>query len=186
MHKVKQIKEKLEEVACSVLNTYELGRIDTKELGEVIDMIKDCTEAMYYHKICEAMEESEEEKKIQEKLNKKNYNLEYRDPNYSPYMKGNDGEYHYPIQERYYTPDKMPNMTGRVMNMNNARKNYEHFKQMHKGVDGSFDQQQKEMRELESYMKELAEDLTEMIADATDAEKNMLKQKLASLQQKIV
>jgi hypothetical protein len=30
--------------------------VDAKELGEVIDMIKDVEEAMYYHTIVEAME----------------------------------------------------------------------------------------------------------------------------------
>lgn len=40
----------------------DLKKIDTKELGEVIDMIKDLEEAMYYCSITEAMEKSAEEK----------------------------------------------------------------------------------------------------------------------------
>ena len=40
----------------------DLKKIDTKELGEVIDMIKDLEEAMYNCSITQAMEKSAEEK----------------------------------------------------------------------------------------------------------------------------
>lgn len=40
-----------------------LDKVDTKELGEAIDMIKDLSEAIYYCTITEAMEEGEEEEK---------------------------------------------------------------------------------------------------------------------------
>ena len=44
-----------------------LESIDTKELGEAIDMIKDMSEAMYYCSIVEAMEEKAKEEKYMEK-----------------------------------------------------------------------------------------------------------------------
>lgn len=44
---------------------------------------------------------------------------------------------------------------------------------------------QEKMKELERYTKELSEDVTEMIGDASPEEKSMLKQKLSALVQKI-
>jgi hypothetical protein len=41
-----------------------LEQVDTKELGEVIDMIKDLSEAIYYCTITEAMEEKDKEKEV--------------------------------------------------------------------------------------------------------------------------
>jgi hypothetical protein len=38
-----------------------LKKANAKELGEVVDMIKDLEEAMYYCSIIKAMEKSEEE-----------------------------------------------------------------------------------------------------------------------------
>lgn len=66
----KSIKEICEKLECTVKNEMSTGieHIDTKELGDVIDMIKDCYEAKeklikgcYYKKIMEAMEKDEEE-----------------------------------------------------------------------------------------------------------------------------
>ena len=39
--------------------------VDTKEMGEVIDMIKDLSEAIYYHTITDSM--TEKEKKVIER-----------------------------------------------------------------------------------------------------------------------
>ena len=43
----------------------------------------------------------------------------------------------------------------------------------------------KQMQELEQYMKELSEDITEMIDDAAPDEKQILSQKLMTLAEKI-
>jgi hypothetical protein len=40
----------------------DLKKVNAKELGEVMDMIKDLEEAMYYCSIIEAMDKSKEEK----------------------------------------------------------------------------------------------------------------------------
>lgn len=182
MHRVKQIREKLEDIACSVLNSNDISKINAEELGEVIDMIKDCTEAMYYHKICESMEEAEEERKVHEAATK-----------YAPRMRESEHQNYYTMPYPYdgnwhetFDSSARNKMTGRVGNMDIARRNYHQSKNAHKGVDGSPDQQQKEMKELERYMQELAGDLTELLQDATENEKNMLRQKLAILQQKII
>lgn len=60
MKQLKLIEQCLASAVQSQLE--DLKKIDTKELGEVIDMIKDLEEAMYYCSITEAMEKSAEEK----------------------------------------------------------------------------------------------------------------------------
>lgn len=56
--RLKEMKEKLMcAVECEMCN---LANVNTAELGEVIDMIKDLEEAMYYASITEAMAEKEE------------------------------------------------------------------------------------------------------------------------------
>lgn len=62
MERLKMMKEKLMHCAETQINEH-LSEVDAKELGEVIDMIKDIEEAMYYKSITKAMEESEKEKK---------------------------------------------------------------------------------------------------------------------------
>lgn len=64
-----------------------------------------------------------------------------------------------------------------------SRRSYMESKEMHK--DNSPESKQHKMKELEEYMKSLAEDLTEAIQDATPEERTMAKQKLSSLIQKM-
>lgn len=58
MDKLMHIHHTLTSLACEQMN--DLERVNAKELGEVIDMIKDLEEAMYYHTIVESMHVSEE------------------------------------------------------------------------------------------------------------------------------
>ena len=60
MEQLKTIKESL--VACVQGQLGDLKKVNAKEMGEVIDMIKDLEEAMYYCAITEAMEKTAEEK----------------------------------------------------------------------------------------------------------------------------
>lgn len=62
MKPIKELKEKLVDCFKSEISTKGLECIDTKEAGEVVDMIKDfseaeksCMEALYYQKVIEAM-----------------------------------------------------------------------------------------------------------------------------------
>lgn len=64
-----------------------------------------------------------------------------------------------------------------------SRKGYMESKEMHKG--NSADDKQRKMKELENYMKDLSEDVTEMINDMSPEEKSMLKSKMQVLIQKI-
>lgn len=64
-----------------------------------------------------------------------------------------------------------------------SRRSYMETKEMHKSNTPE-DKQQK-MKELEKYMGELSGDITEMISDASNEEKTMLRSKLQTLAQKI-
>ena len=55
MERLKHIKHKLVELVEAEMEEH-LEAIDTEELGEVIDMIKDLAEAIYYCTVTEAME----------------------------------------------------------------------------------------------------------------------------------
>lgn len=61
MERLKNMKETL--MSCVQGQMTHLETVDTKELGEVIDMIKDISEALYYCTITEAMEGKEEKGK---------------------------------------------------------------------------------------------------------------------------
>ena len=60
MERLKRIKDCL----ISAIETHldDLDAVDTKEMGEVIDMIKDIEEAIYYYTVTHAMLESGETK----------------------------------------------------------------------------------------------------------------------------
>lgn len=57
MEQLKNMKQTL--VSCIQGQMAHLDSVDTKELGEVVDMVKDLSEAIYYCTITEAMEEKE-------------------------------------------------------------------------------------------------------------------------------
>ena len=59
MERLKHMKECL--VGCVQGQHSHLDTVDTKELGEAVDMIKDLSEAIYYCTITEAMDKKENE-----------------------------------------------------------------------------------------------------------------------------
>lgn len=65
-----------------------------------------------------------------------------------------------------------------------AKRNYTEAKELHNG--NSTEDKQAKMKELEKYMSELGSDITEMISDASNEEKTLLKSKLQVLAQKVV
>ena len=215
MERLKAIKNQLVSCVESQMGQ-NLAEVDTKELGEAIDMIKDMEEAMYYCSVVKAMEESKEEKKVMDKIKKympqnqpqRYYSDPYyrMDPGYRDmdrdygrmyYSGGNSGggrggsssgnmgmgsnsgsysgggsrnysDYNYPMEIRDVREGRSPM----------SRKNYMESKEMHKGTP-------EQMKELEKYMHELSEDITEMIQGATQEEKTMLAQKLTTLASKV-
>lgn len=203
MERLKDMKETL--ITCVENQLYSnYQNVDTKELGEAVDMIKDLSEAIYYCTIAKEMEDCKEQEKMMKHMHQykmmpryeeepisldykeKESNRRYYDgrgDSTSYNMgRGSDGrryyghdiypssmdEYNYPTEIRDFREGRSP-MT---------RRNYMESKELHQGKE-------KQMKELEKYIMELGQDLTEMIKDAEPDEKAMLSQKLSILVDKL-
>ena len=179
-----------------------IDKVDTKELGEAIDMIKDLSEAIYYCTITEAMEGKEEYSKHGKMYYTPNermidsYPMDYYMPRYRENMGNGNGRSGggtrgysegrvSKIPEHIYHEGGMmdsnayPPMTKdpREGRSGARRKMY---------MDGKgMNEKSKQMQELDMYMQELASDMTEMIQDASPEEKTFLQQKIATLAAKI-
>ena len=119
---------------------------------------KDLEEAMYYHTIRESMEETKDERKIDKQYGRMYY---YEPTKYTETR---------PFPEMRDSREGVSPMSRRM---------YMESKEMHQ--DKNY-----QLKELENYMKELSSDITEMIADASPEEKQLLKQKMTTLMSKIV
>ena len=169
MDRLKKMKETL--VDCVQTQMKCLDAVDTKELSEAIDMIKDLSETIYYCTIVQSME-----------------------GDYHPLrdMDKTEGRMYYDDKEniitdrklpvRYYTEREMP--FGEMMRDSREgrspmnRKMYMESKHMHKD-------KQTQMHELEKYVQELTNDLVEMVEDASPEEKQLLSNRIATLATKI-
>ena len=131
MHRLKAIEDCLISLVQGQMGN--TSDVDAKELGEVVDMIKDIEEAKYYHSISKAMEEKEEN------------NYKY----YTPY---------YPERERTYpiiwndSRTKRWNNDTDMRDMNEGRspqhrKMYMESKKLHKDPT-------EQMKELKIYREE--------------------------------
>jgi hypothetical protein len=150
--KLKWMKDSL---ICVVENELcNLGEVDTKELGEAIDMIKDLEEAIYYATVTEAMNKPEKEWE----------------------MKKSDHHQNIDDDRMYYDEPMWRDEYGGRSPM--SRKMYMEAKHMNKD-------KATQLRELEKYMQELSQDITEMIADASPEEKQYLEKKITALASKI-
>lgn len=181
MERLKQMKEQLTSTVQGQLGN--LHDVDAKELGEVVDMIKDLAEAIYYCSITEAMEESKKEENPQ--MNNTYYYampMDYRDNGriYYGEQDRNSSRYYMPdmYREREWMPEYMTR-DPREGRAKQSRRMYMEAKEMHK--DSAT-----QMRELDRYIKDLGEDITEMIKNATPEEKQVLQQKIATLSTKIM
>ena len=198
-----------------------IENVDTEEMGEVIDMIKDLNTAIYYAKISKAMDEFEygedyDWKGAYDEHERKGYRGQPRDSK-GRYMsrRGQRMGYEEPMMipmeyrmdideyksmnpqymrdmdmpnKMYYTESGMSKMQGTMRDTREGRsgimrKSYMETKEMHKG--NTPEDKQAKVKELDAYMKELSEDVTEMITDASQEEKNVLKSKMQALLQKI-
>ena len=177
MERFKSVKEMLmAQIEGQMSHLYD---VDAKELGEVIDMVKDLEEAMYYCTIIEAMKKKEE----QPQYNNINY---YTEPYYDKMYYGGNGNggqsngggmsYH----DGWNGQDRSPHMRdSREGRSGETRRMYMEHKSLHADKTTK-------MRDLEKYMQELTHDMTEMIEDASPEEKQLLQQKISTLAQKIV
>lgn len=199
MDRLKNMKEQMVSVVQSQMGNLEC--VDAKELGEAVDMIKDLAEAIYYCSITDAMEESEKDKSVANNYyytqpmmdNRQDYNMGRMYYGGGNSGNGNSGSSNSGNSSSYYTP-RMPYYMEDPMQMNNSymmpnhdyregrsyssRRGYMESKDLHK--DSAT-----QMRELEKYIRDLGEDLTEMVERATPEEKQVLQQKIATLATKI-
>ena len=193
MEMLKMIKEQLlSQVANQMGN---LKDVDTEELGEAIDMIKDMSEAIYYCEIYEQMKKSEEQKPTES-----NY---YYTERYYPYDYQRDKDY---LTGRMYYGDGGGNSSSSSGNSNSSpssgrnyyterdypismrderegrsplkRKMYMESKDMHHD-------QAKTMKELETYLQELTQDMMEVLERATPDEKAIIQKKINTLATKV-
>ena len=203
--------EKLKDIKCTLVSQIQsqltdIKHTNTKELGEVIDMIKDLEEAMYYCAIIEAMEESKKEKEeTPQSYNNINYYMEpyYNEtPNATKKVKYING-YLYgsygtpmpdnPIKEytpyMEYAPYMMRNKEWNETHMynegqlNDSRSMYSRRMYMDSKKNKAKDTDA--MEELEHYVKDLGDDLTDMIQNSSPEEKQVLSQKLQMLASKV-
>lgn len=194
---IKSMKHSL--LCCAQGQMSHLDKVDAKELGEVIDMIKDLEEAMYYSVITEAMQ-----KQGHDEYKDKQESIYYSDPYHIYYKDWNNGRMYYPkTLDKYYPEDDWyndsyaPRMMGEhggskyyhekeVQMMRDrregispiSRRKYMEAKEMHHDKNV-------QLQELEKYMKELSDDIIEMIDDASSEEKKYLANKISALATKV-
>lgn len=183
---LKNMKEQL--VTCVQGELTHLDKVDTKELGEAIDMIKDLAEAIYYCTITDSMEKVDKE----EEMRGRNY---YPPMYYTPMMgkpnttgwndtagwtndTGTTGRYRSPMMDnnevRVWEMTRDPKEGRAYM----RRKSYMEAKQLHRDAPS-------QMKQLEAYLQQLSGDITEMVMNASPEQKTMLKQKMMNLAEKI-
>lgn len=178
MERLKSMKDRL--ISCVESQLGDLSNTNAKELGEVIDMIKDLEETIYYCTVVEAMEEKEKEPSRETMY----YPVMYRRYSDNMYYPMHEYESHY-YGDAYsrgmrdynnvYPREIRDYREGRS---GDSRRSYMESKENHEGKE-------KQMMELEKYMRELSGDVMEMINDATPEEKQILSQKLNTLAEKI-
>ena len=188
-------------VSCVQGQMGDISKVDTHELGEAIDMIKDLSESIYYCTITEAMEKADKKEEQQPSVNNvnyyttpaTNYNRMYTDPwreaqraggymYYTPGsngggMSGNQGTSYYTPQMPYQMPYDMQRdpREGRAAV---RRRMYMEGKQKHNDTNS-------QLKELQAYLQELSTDITEMIKDSSQEERAVLRQKMTNLANKI-
>ena len=189
MERLKHMEEVL--MGCVQAQLSHLDTVDTEELGQAIDMIKDLEQAKYYYSIVKAMEEAEED----ETEEMSHHHSRHRDMDRvygRMYYEGPGGDFRgrYPWKKRDrdedwesypYYPER-----GREIDIRDSREGrspvtrrmYMESKQLHK------DKTEK-VKELEKYMQELSEDIVEMIDGASPEERQVLEKKMTSLTNKI-
>lgn len=199
----KDFKEKYERVcsvkdkALSLVETQMNGNIqnvDAKELGEVADIAKDmaeimklCSEAEYYFKITEAMDKHSNDENME-------YIEEYIPKSKRYYSRPHmcdDDRYDENYRSRMYYTDPSVNMNMRGTTRSNishgnmdgrayiSRRGYMESK--NNGADNAT-----LISEIRKWASDTAEDVMEMIKDASPEEKAVLKQHFNQIASKIV
>ena len=206
MYKLKYMKDKLIDAIETQIEG-NLEAVNATELGEVVDMVKDISEAIYYCTVTEAMEGKDYNKGNHypashyyedgslryygggRRMDERYPAPYYEDPYPIMYNSGNSNgsrgggmtpRYYEETNPRYIYRDHeypTPDRMNMVERSTNSRRRY---------MDGKMHNDKSlQMKELETYTQELASDITEMIRDASPEEKQLLQQKINMLAAKI-
>lgn len=201
-------KDRLKSAECRLLSLIEgqingdISCVDAKELGEVVDMMKDFAEYRYYASVADAMEESSEEEK-------EHYMSEYAPATRRMYsVPRMGGRRMYPMEpmmddsyrsRMYYSEPRSMNsggnasMSGNSGNMNYAEGYGRDYREGRSGIsrrtymemkDSTVDKNHK-VEEIKKYGHDLTDDIMEMVQNATPEEKQAMKQTLTQLVSKI-
>lgn len=187
-----------------------IENVDTKEMGEVVDMIKDLNEAEYRAVIVKSMKEADEEQKEYDKellrTLKDEYGEEggrryydhyrYANGRFAPKGKGTyrRGYEEPPYYHMYPEAEHMRDMDrdyGKMyytepMNESSydrAKRNYTETKEMHSGTTPE-DKEQR-MKALDKYIKTVTNEIIKIVSDnATAEEKSLIKNNMNNLMSK--
>ncbi len=222
---IERLKTMKDTFMCAVESQmHNLTEVDAEELGEVVDMIKDLSEAIYYCEVAKAMEESEKHVNGQQQTMMYQYPMPYNEePMYyggrrrDPYEEKSGNTNGRDMPRMYYNGS--PAGGGRSGNGgqtgnssgssngsgSNSGGDYQYFERefpdaFQDGREGRSPRSRRmymeaketkqdktiQMRELEKYMQELAQDITEMIEDASQEERQYLSKKISALSTKLI
>ena len=189
--------------------------VDASEMGQVVDMIKDLAEAEYHSIISKAMKKADEEEEEHDKELLKALKAEYgeeggrryydayryADGRFAPKGRGTyrrgyeEPPYWHMTPERYHDMEYRRDMdkeNGRMYytepmytesRYESAKRAYTESKELHKGNEPQ--DKEAKMRELEKYMKEMSDDLLNLMKGMSQEEMNMAKSKLSVLVSKM-
>lgn len=203
--RIKSLKDRLIGMVEGQVNG-NIADVDAKELGEVVDMIKDLSEVIYYCSVTDAMEESSNEEK--------KYYMDKYDPNTRYYTNGyGSGMRNYTdiysvgndVPPRYYDGYSNAERT-RDMDRSNSRMYYTEPKNM--WIDSVNHRDYREgkapvsrrmymemkdtktkdesMKDLEKYIHDMGDDLFEIVQNLDANERAIVKTKISNLATKIV
>ncbi len=175
----------------------DLKKVNAKEMGEVIDMIKDLEEAMYYCSIIEAMEKTNEKEEHSQAPMNISYYMEGGNGTgggtnyYDGQSRNSDGQFtstnnvrsYVPYME--YAPYMMRDEKWRDQRLYNTADRTYNSRRMYMESKQNQATDQQSMKELEHYIKDLGDDLTDMIRDSSTEEKQVLSSKLQQLATKV-
>lgn len=210
MH-IERIHKMVECLTEKAVNEFEKGieNVDTSEMGEVVDMIKDLAEAEYHSIISKAMKKADEEEEEYNKELLRSLKAEYGEESgrrfYDHYRYANGrfapkghgtrrGYEEPPYMHMYPEMEHMRDMDRDYGKMyytepmnesgyDRAKRNYTETKEMHKA--NTPEDKEHKMKALDGYIKELGGDITQLIGDMTAEEKNLLRGKMSTLVSKI-
>ena len=199
MEQLKSIQEML--ISQVQAQMGDLKKVNTKELGEVMDMIKDIAETEYYCSITDAMKDAKEREE-DGTVKENNY---YYTEKYLPHSEYFIPDYYRDmdrVKGRMYYSDKGRSMPSESSNMDWGERNYYtemDYPMMHDNREGRSPIKRKmymeaketnadaskSMKELESYMQELTSDMMELVNKASPEEKAVLQKKISTLASKM-